>query len=106
MYLSPVMWMGFLLAGRRRAAATALFPGTDLTVAPAVWERVASGEGVALFATMMAIVFAPKLLGVLDIMLSAGKRRRYGGGVRVLAGTLVELEIGRASCRERVCQYV
>src|SRR3546814_7944011 len=76
MYLSPVMWMGFLLAGLLRAAATALFPGTDLTVAPAVWERVASGEGVALFATMMAIVFAPKLLGVLDIMLSAGKRRR------------------------------
>src|SRR3546814_4889668 len=65
MYLSPVMWMGFLLAGLLRAAATALFPGTDLTVAPAVWERVASGEGVALFATMMAIVFAPKLLGVL-----------------------------------------
>src|SRR3546814_12210083 len=43
---------------------------------------------------MMAIVFAPKLLGVLDIMLSAGKRRRYGGGVRVLAGTLVELVFG------------
>src|SRR3546814_4175309 len=74
MYLSPVMWMGFLLAGLLRAAATALFPGTDLTVAPAVWERVASGEGVALFATMMAIVFAPRLRGVLDIMLSAGKR--------------------------------
>src|SRR3546814_14709059 len=94
------MWMGFLLAGLLRAAATALFPGTDLTVAPAVWERVASGEGVALFATMMAIVFAPKLLGVLDIMLSAGKRRRYGGGVR----RSEERRVGKecvSTCRSR-----
>src|SRR3546814_19006418 len=99
------MWMGFLLAGLLRAAATALFPGTDLTVAPAVWERVASGEGVALFATMMAIVFAPKLLGVLDIMPSAGKRRHYGGGVRVLAGRLVRSE-GRREGKEcaRTCR--
>ena len=61
---------------------------------PAVWERVASGEGLALFGTMMTIIFAPKIFGVLDIMLSAAKRRRYGGGVRVLAGTVVEMVFG------------
>jgi len=94
MYLSPVMWMGFLLAGLARTMVTALFPQAAFTFAPAVWDRVASGEGVALFGTMMTIVFAPKILGVVDVMLSAGKRRRYGGGLRVLAGTAVELVFG------------
>jgi len=94
MYLSPVMWMGFLFAGLMRTVATALFPNTQFAFMPAVWERAESGEGLALFGTMMAIIFAPKIFGVLDIMLSAHKRRRYGGGVRTLAGTIVEMVFG------------
>ena len=94
MYLSPVMWMGFLFAGLLRTMATALFPGTDFAFMPAVWERVASGEGVALFGTMMTIIFAPKIFGVIDVMLSAAKRRRYGGALRTLAGTAVEMTFG------------
>lgn len=94
MYLSPVMWMGFLLAGLARTVATALFPEAEFTFTPAVWDRVASGEGVALFGTMMTIIFAPKIFGVIDIMLSAEKRRRYGGGIRMLAGTVVEMTFG------------
>src|SRR3546814_4914839 len=33
-------------------------------------------------------------------------RQRHGTGVAVLRGALDRREIGRASCRERVCQYV
>lgn len=94
MYLSPVMWMGFLFAGLARTVAVAFLPNADFAFMPAVWERATSGEGVALFATMMTIVFAPKIFGVVDVMLSADKRRRYGGGVRVIAGTVVELAFG------------
>ena len=94
MYVSPVLWMGFLFAGLMRTVAFALFPDTQFAFVPAVWERVASAEGLALFGTMMTIIFAPKIFGVLDIMLSAGKRRRYGGGVRVLVGTVVEMVFG------------
>ncbi len=94
MYLSPVMWMGFLFAGLLRTMATALFPNTEFAFMPAVWDRVASLEGVALFGTMMTVIFAPKIFGVIDIMLSSAKRRRYGGAGRILAGTAVELIFG------------
>ncbi|MEQ8393892.1 glucans biosynthesis glucosyltransferase MdoH [Thalassobaculum sp.] len=94
MYLSPVMWMGFLLTGLLRMVAVTLFPETNFAFMEAVWERANSSEGMALFATMMTIVFAPKIFGVLDVMLSAAKRRRYGGGGRMMLGTVVELLFG------------
>jgi membrane glycosyltransferase len=94
MYLSPVMWMGFLLTGMLRMVAVTLFPETNFAFMEAVWERANSSEGMALFATMMTIVFAPKIFGVIDVILSTAKRRRYGGGVRMMAGTVVELVFG------------
>ncbi|NQW09944.1 MAG: glucans biosynthesis glucosyltransferase MdoH [Alphaproteobacteria bacterium] len=94
MYLSAPFWMGFLFLGLIRLIATGHDPAAALAFMPAVQDRAASGEGIALFVTMMTITFAPKIMGVLDILLSADKRARYGGGARVLIGSLAESVFG------------
>ncbi|MCR9070400.1 MAG: glucans biosynthesis glucosyltransferase MdoH [Alphaproteobacteria bacterium] len=94
MYLSAPMWLGFIALSMTRLFAGGIAPQSDLAFSDALWSAVQWNEGVALFATMMAVTFAPKIMGVVDIMLSAAKRRRYGGGVRMTAGALLELVFG------------
>ncbi len=79
MYLAAPLWLGFLAVGFGSAMAQ-----------PHVEIRP-DAPGLALFVTMMTLVFAPKLLGILDILLRAGQRRAYGGAPRILAGSAVEL---------------
>lgn len=94
MYLSAPFWIGFLFLGLIRLIVTGQDPDAPMALPPEVWARMASSEGVALFATMMVITFAPKIMGVVDIMLSAEKRARYAGGPRMLAGSLAESVFG------------
>ncbi|MEQ8585566.1 MAG: glucans biosynthesis glucosyltransferase MdoH [Thalassobaculaceae bacterium] len=94
MYLSAPMWLGFIALGMTRLFAGGLAPESGVAFSEALWSGIEWNEGVALFATMMAITFAPKIMGVVDIMLSAAKRRRYGGGLRMTAGALLELVFG------------
>jgi len=94
MYLSAPLWMGFVLLGVARVVATALAPELSLAIAPAVSQSVAAGTGVYLFALMMFIIFAPKIMGMADAFLSAEKRRAYGGGWRLAASSLIELLFG------------
>lgn len=94
MYLSAPMWLGFIALGMTRLFVGGIDPASGAAFSDALWSAVQWSEGVALFATMMTITFAPKILGVVDIMLSAAKRRRYGGGLRVVAGSLLELFFG------------
>ena len=44
----------------------------------------------ALYFVMLALGFAPRLLGMLDVLLRADQRRRYGGPLRLLAGGVVD----------------
>jgi membrane glycosyltransferase len=92
MYLSGPAWMLFALVGFGRAIAAGVSPTVapqrvtePLLGAPAAWE------GWALLAATMAIVFAPKLAGVAQVLLLPKLRRSYGGGPAVLASTAVEL---------------
>ena len=94
MYLSAPMWLGFIALGMTRLFAGGFAPDSGMAFSDALWSAVQWGEGVALFATMMTITFAPKIFGVLDILLSAAKRRQYGGGLRILVGAAVELFFG------------
>ncbi|MEM8662870.1 MAG: glucans biosynthesis glucosyltransferase MdoH [Pseudomonadota bacterium] len=78
MYLGPPAWMAFIAFG-----VASLFDGVAGGVAP--------GVGIALFATIMLMTFAPKIMGVVGILLSTEQSVRYGGRVRVLAGALLEI---------------
>ncbi|MDB5393914.1 MAG: glucan biosynthesis glucosyltransferase [Rhodospirillales bacterium] len=45
----------------------------------------------ALYFVMLSLGFAPRLLGTLDILLQPGRRRLYGGTVRLLAGGFLDM---------------
>ena len=47
--------------------------------------------GGALFASIMGMVFAPKLATVLDILATPERRRAFGGTARILAGVVAEI---------------
>jgi membrane glycosyltransferase len=47
--------------------------------------------GFALYFIMLALGFAPRLLGLLDVLLRAEQRRRYGGAGRLLAGGFIDM---------------
>jgi membrane glycosyltransferase len=94
MYLSAPLWLGFVLLSITRIVVTSFAPGLELAIAPAVVERVGAFEGIGLFATMMTIVFAPKIFGMLEALLSKAKRHDYGGGWRLLMSGFVEIVFG------------
>ena len=49
------------------------------------------GPGMALFALVMGMVFAPKLATLIDLLSTSAGRRRFGGGPRLLLSSLTEV---------------
>jgi membrane glycosyltransferase len=66
------------------AAGLAMIGDGSTTSAPAT-------VGFALYFIMLTLGFAPRLLGLLDVLLRKEQRRLYGGPVRLLAGGLVDM---------------
>src|SRR5262249_26818624 len=89
MYVSGPAWIMFSLVGFARAMASTSTPlGVESLPAlgrPATWEPW------ALLAATMTLVFAPKLSGSAQALLSPRLRRAYGGGPRMAASSLIEL---------------
>ena len=91
MYVSGPAWILFSLVSFGRAIVATQWPAAEAAAAEPFLGAVASWEPWALLAATMTLVFAPKLAGVTQVMLVPGLRRTYGGGLRMLASTLVEL---------------
>jgi len=77
MYIGPPAWIAFIALG-----VASIFDGIAAGAPP--------GLGIALLVTVVAMSFAPKLLGVAGILFSGRQSARYGGRVRVVLGALVE----------------
>ena len=82
MYLGAPLWLLFLLLG---------FTQTFTQVNPSSAASLDPALAIGLFAVMMGFTFAPKVLGVIDILLRRGERKRYGPLPKVLLGSAVEL---------------
>ncbi|WMS44103.1 glucans biosynthesis glucosyltransferase MdoH [Acuticoccus sp. MNP-M23] len=80
MYLGAPAWMAFLVLG----AASVLSGGSEAAA-------IANGPGVVLFAIILTMSFAPKLMGLAGILGSRRESARYGGRGRVVLGGLVEI---------------
>lgn len=89
MYVSGPAWILFSLVGLGRAMLPAAGPGP--TSGPGPLGAPAAWEGWALLAATTAVVFAPKLAGVAQVLLRAPLRRAHGGAGRVVAASLAEL---------------
>ncbi|MEK0085207.1 glucans biosynthesis glucosyltransferase MdoH [Benzoatithermus flavus] len=88
MYVSGPAWILFSLVGFGRAIlgdTAPAAPATPLLGVPGTWE------GWALLVAMLVLVWAPKLAGVLQILLLGRLRRAYGGAGRVLVSAVVEI---------------
>ena len=84
MYLGAPCWMLFLGVGL----------GHAITGAPLFAGSVGLAFGLGLFATMMTMTFAPKLLGMLDVLCNKDKRQAFGGTGTVLKGLGVDFLFG------------
>jgi len=79
MFLSSPAWLGFMVG----AASLGL---TTTGYAP-----FRADTGAVLFFTVMTMVFAPKIATVIDIISRRDRRKAFGGGLRVLAGSATEI---------------
>lgn len=79
MYVGAPAWMGFIIT----ATAQAFFPSAGTEPYPV-------DLGIGLLIASMGMVLAPKLFGILDILVQRRARQGYGGGFRVLLGAFVE----------------
>jgi len=79
MYVGSPCWMAFVAI---TLGAGALAPGA-IGFAPEV--------GVPLFFIVLAMVFAPKFATVAHVLAVGRERRSFGGGLRIVAGVLIEI---------------
>src|SRR3546814_4117154 len=102
MYVSGTVWIcsSFFFSSRRRHTRCALVTGVQTCALPIC--EIAGPERPALAPALAAARFH-----VLDPrMLAGGKSRRPAEQAERACHLVAQPEIGRASCRERVCQYV
>ncbi|MCR9257645.1 MAG: glucans biosynthesis glucosyltransferase MdoH [Alphaproteobacteria bacterium] len=89
MYLSPLAWMSFVLLGL--AMGVTRMDGPTVGAVSLPWDLRGTAAGYWLLAAMLFMAFAPKIMGVLDVLLRPQRRQAYGGTPRVLSGFVVEL---------------
>ena len=92
MYSSGPCWLGFCVLGLVQLVAPALgLPSGLLLSEPVSLPRddVLATLGPSLFA-VVAMMWAPKLFGLLQALTEAAERRKYGGAGKLLGGALVE----------------
>lgn len=81
MYLGAPLWLATVVLGLSLLWVPAAAGGGPFP----------AGLAVALYAASMLVVFGTRLLGVADLLLSGAECRRYGGRLRVLAGSVAEM---------------
>ena len=79
MFVGSPAWMGLLVLGTLGVAFAAT-PGTFIR----------ADAGIALFAIILVMWFAPKIATVLDVLSRGEARRSFGGGVRFVASVVCE----------------
>jgi membrane glycosyltransferase len=80
MYLSSPAWIVFMTLGMLCISLT-----DDVT------QSFHPETGVALFVSIMIMVFAPKLATLSDVLASSKRRRAFGGTMAVLVSTISEI---------------
>jgi membrane glycosyltransferase len=93
MYTAAPVWYAFMLTGLAQFAHGALTHQVTLhdEIMSAFMVPMAEmGGGVILFIVILGMNFAPKILGVLDVLLRPGERARYGGAGVLTLSAIVE----------------
>lgn len=83
MYLGAVAWIAFMVLATLKVFDTELYD-----------EPFPATLGLTLFALTFAMSLAPKAAGLIDVLLRAEERRRYGGAGQLIGGALTEFLFG------------
>ena len=93
-YLASPFWLFQLIVGIALVLQTSYirpeYFAKDFTLFP-VWPRFDAERALALFALTMGILLAPKLFGLILMLLRPAGRRACGGAVRLVASALIEI---------------
>jgi membrane glycosyltransferase len=79
MFLGSPAWMGLLVLGTAALA---------LAGSPEAFMR--ADAGIAVFVLVLVMWFAPKIATIVDVLVRPELHRSFGGGLRFLAGVVVE----------------
>jgi membrane glycosyltransferase len=93
MYTAAPLWLAFLFVGFGQLLLMPL-PLPEGGAAASVGQASGINIGLVLYAAVMLMVMTPKILGIIDVLMSRRSRRAYGGAARVLLGAFVELIFG------------
>ncbi len=93
-YLASPFWFAFLLVGvllvhRHNSTGLSLLPG-DGAINSLLPGLTFQQHGLIVFASTMGVLFAPKLLAIIQVAFSKRFRRSLGGMLPVLSGMLIE----------------
>lgn len=89
MYAGAPAWILFMIAGAAQAWGPA-----PVVAASANAGDFPVGLSTGLLAAMMTVLFAPKIMGYLDVALRPAESRRYGGFWAFAAGVAAEVSFG------------
>jgi len=98
-YLASPLWMAQLVVGivlvlQSKYIRPEYFT-TDFALFP-TWPRFDYERALQLFELTMAILIAPKILGMIAALFNPEMRRGCGGGIRLVLSTLLEILISAA----------
>jgi membrane glycosyltransferase len=79
MYLGSLAWMTMIVLSALKVFEPGMMSQTQIAM------------GMTLFATCFLMSLAPKLAGMLDAAVTSGSMARYGGSVRFVSGSLLEI---------------
>lgn len=92
-YLASPFWLFQLIVGIALVLQTTYirpeYFSKEFNLFP-VWPRFDPERALALFGLTMAVLLAPKLFGLVLMLLNGEGRRASGGGVRLVASALIE----------------
>ena len=97
MYIGPFAWFGFIVTGALHLVALKLgLAGPNLLppLDPASWGEVGFADFITLYLVLMAMIFAVKIVGAVDLLVRREARAAHGGMGRVLPGLGLELVFG------------
>lgn len=91
-YASSLAWMSFLLVGgyeiiRRSLTEPVYFQGES---SQPVWPVSVEQEAVGLLTLTLCVLFLPKVLGLLLVLMDGRRRRAMGGTIRVTLSVIME----------------
>lgn len=93
-YLASPFWLFQLIVGIALVLQTTYirpeYFARDFRLYP-IWPRFDPERALALFALTMGILLAPKLFGLLLMLLRGQDRRASGGGIRLVISSLIEI---------------